>query len=933
MTTTEARHVLRLPAPPPLRPREGGALLLALPALGGVGSVALVASSGLGGSGAMRTRSLVAAGLFLVVTLAFVVLQVERQRRQRRDHAGMTREDYLTHLRRARETVDAARRGQLERALHRHPPPALLLTSPLPAPRDTLDVRIGAATGPLALGLELPGDVAGQPPDPVARRALDRFVATHERVSGLPVELDLASTPELTLAGPIDGARATARALVCSAVRGREAAALRLVVLLDEEGDASSQEAAAAWEWLKWLPHHGSPTEVDGVGPARLVARSRAELEAIGAPGAHLLVIDERRSRTGIDIGIRSQPSATVVRIGGAGSSESTIVELAPTPRVLRTGADVTPEAFAVDACDLATASSFARRLAGEPAGRGVHDLLELLRRDPRAPLRIPIGTDPSGAVVHLDLREPAAGGHGPHGLVVGATGSGKSELLRTLVTGVALAHAPEEVNLLLVDFKGGATFAGLAELPHTAGLITNLADDLALVDRMQDALSGELTRRQAVLRSAGLSSVRELCAHRDEALPTLVVVVDEFTELLAARPDLAELFAAVGRVGRSLGVHLLLASQRLDEGRLRGLEAHLGFRIALRTFSAAESRAVIGTPEAHQLPAAPGAGYLATGPGQPARFQALLVSAPGRTTVEGGAVLPFTAARVDDPGAQHVETPPLLARVVASARELSGSTRRARRLWVPPLTEAADLTTLLGGVVAPGPGRLPVGMVDRPREQVHAPLLLDLTGAAGHLAVVGAPRTGRSTFLTTVVRALVETAGDHVRFALLDLGGDLAGLDALPGVVSHLRRGDAAEIRALVQELSEEAAARRSGTRPHQPEVYVVVDGWAALRERWPDVEHELVTLAQESLAVGMHLLLSATRWGDLRPTLRDVVGTRIELRLGDPTDSLHGRQRAQLVPPRPGHGLTPDGHHFLAAVAAEGARGAPLLSAGRRP
>jgi S-DNA-T family DNA segregation ATPase FtsK/SpoIIIE len=223
--------------------------------------------------------------------------------------------------------------------------------------------------------------------------------------------------------------------------------------------------------------------------------------------------------------------------------------------------------------------------------------------------------------------------------------------------------------------------------------------------------------------------------------------------------------------------------------------------------------------------------------------------------------------------------------------------------------------------------------MVDRPREQVHAPLLLDLTGAAGHLAVVGAPRTGRSTFLTTVVRALVETAGDHVRFALLDLGGDLAGLDALPGVVSHLRRGDAAEIRALVQELSEEAAARRSGTRPHQPEVYVVVDGWAALRERWPDVEHELVTLAQESLAVGMHLLLSATRWGDLRPTLRDVVGTRIELRLGDPTDSLHGRQRAQLVPPRPGHGLTPDGHHFLAAVAAEGARGAPLLSAGRRP
>ncbi|GGO89189.1 ESX-4 secretion system protein EccC4 [Nocardioides phosphati] len=898
-----------------MRPREGGALLIALPALGGVGSAVFVASSSLGDSGAMRTRSLVAAGLFLVVTVAFVVLQVERQRRQRRDHTGMSREDHLAHLARARATVGAARSGQRERTLARHPPPALLLTSPLPTPRTTLDVRIGSATGPLTLGLEVPEPVPGQPADPVAQRALDRFVAAHGHVTDLPVEVDLAATPDIVLTGPTEATRASARALVCSAALGRDASTLRIAVLLDP-GDS---EAAAAWAWLAWLPHHGSPIEVDGVGATRLVLDSREALETLRTPGAHLLVVDERRQ----DPRGTDRPVTTLVRLGGAPTSTSTALVLGPAARVLRGGADVTPTAYVADSCDTATAGAFARRLAPLSRGQVTEDVLTLLRRGPHEPLRVPIGTDESGGVTHLDLREPAAGGHGPHGLVIGATGSGKSELLRTLVTGLALAHPPEQVNLLLVDFKGGATFAGLAELPHTAGLITNLAGDLALVDRMQDALAGELTRRQELLRTAGRTTAREL----DGGPPSLVVVVDEFTELLAARPDLAELFAAIGRVGRSLGVHLLLASQRLDEGRLRGLESHLGFRIALRTFSAAESRAVIGVPDAHRLPSAPGAGYLATGPDAPVRFQGVLVSAPGRTTVPGGTVLPFTAARVDDPGARVVETPPLLQRVVASARERAGSGRQARRLWVPPLATPVALDDLLSSVPGAGAERLPVGMVDLPREQRHEPLLLDLTGTTGNLVVVGAPRTGRSTLLATVVRSLAATApAGSLRFALADLGGDLAALGDLRDVASHVDRSQPAQLRALVEQLSAEASRRRSSPRTDDPEVYVVVDGWSTLRDRWPDVEHDLTALAQESLAVGIHLLVSATRWGDLRPALRDVLGTKLELRLGDPAESVHGRHRAQAVPARPGHGLTPGGHHFLAAAPA-------AVSAGRRP
>ena len=186
----------------------------------------------------------------------------------------------------------------------------------------------------------------------------------------------------------------------------------------------------------------------------------------------------------------------------------------------------------------------------------------------------------------------------------IGATGSGKSELLRTLVIGLAATHSSEVLNFVLVDFKGGATFLDMDRLPHTSAVITNLADELPLVDRMQDALNGELIRRQELLRESGHASLfdyekaRAAGAPTCSPLPTLLVVVDEFSELLAGKPEFVDLFVTIGRLGRSLGVHLLLASQRLDEGRIHRVEGHLSYRIALRTFSSMESRAVIGVAE-----------------------------------------------------------------------------------------------------------------------------------------------------------------------------------------------------------------------------------------------------------------------------------------------------------------------------------------------
>jgi S-DNA-T family DNA segregation ATPase FtsK/SpoIIIE len=550
------------------------------------------------------------------------------------------------------------------------------------------------------------------------------------------------------------------------------------------------------------------------------------------------------------------------------------------------------------------------RRLAAAEAG--AVGLLGLDRpwtlRGGRDLLRVPIGTGADGRAVWLDLKESARDGMGPHGLLIGATGSGKSELLRTLVLALAASHDPAVLNLVLVDFKGGATFASFDRLPHTAAVITNLRDRLALVDRMADALNGEVVRRQELLRAAGCASARDYPG----ALPTLLVVCDEFAELLSAKPDLIDTFVQIGRLGRSLGVHLLLASQRLEEGRLRGLETHLSYRIGLRTFSAVESRAVLGVADAYELPRSPGHGYLKAGTEPLQRFRAAYVSGPVPNDAAPEGVVPFT---VEPVGGSVAEGPTLLDTVVD---RLAGRGTPAHRIWLPPLDEPAELTDL---VDAAPPGRLtvPVALVDRPFDQRRDPLTLDLTGSAGHLAVVGGPRSGKSGLLTTVLCGLaLAHPPDRVQIYCLDFGGGtLATLARLPHVGGVATRTDRDAVRRTVADLTTRLTTRETTPDPGGPDLFLVVDGWSTLRGEYEDLETVLTDLGTRGLGYGFHLIATAARWTDFRPGLRDLFGSRLELRLGDPAESTVSRRAAASVPERsPGRGLTTDGYHFLAAV-----------------
>ena len=610
--------------------------------------------------------------------------------------------------------------------------------------------------------------------------------------------------------------------------------------------------------------------------------------------------------------------------------------------------------------------------LLGLPSASALDPTRSQAPRPRSQTLRAAIGVRADGELLELDLKQAAEGGMGPHGILVGATGSGKSELLRTLVAGLAASHDPESLAFVLVDYKGGAAFAELARLPHTAGLITNLQSDLTLVDRMRDALVGEQERRQSLLRRAG--DLDDIVAYRarreaDPALapmPNLLVIVDEFAELLAARPDFIDLFVSLGRVGRSLGIHLLLSSQRLDEGRLRGLESHLRYRICLRTYSATESKIVIGTPDAYLLPSVPGMGYLKVDTEVYTQFRAALATSPHRELEQEEAapavdVLEFQAsaagalagARAGGDGAGRTAAAPsgeptdldVLVERLAGGR---GDAAPVHQVWLPPLAPEQPL----GDVVPDEPWwsadglrdglELLVGMLDLPTQQRIEPYMLDVAGSGGHMAVVGAPRTGKSTLLRTIMASAVRRyTPDQVRFYAIDLGGGglsaLAGAPHVGGVVGklereaverliHQLRGEIEEREAAFARLRVESMAQIRSMRARREldgdegdlaDIFLVVDGWATFRGEFDELDREVERLAAGGLSYGVHVAVTANRWADIRSALLDNLGTRLELRLNDPIDSDVSRAAAAAVPAGvPGRGINGDGIHFQAAL-----------------
>ena len=939
---------------PPAVPRDnaGGGRTRWLPVLGLLAGAAVMVAVGVGGAGpSPQHPALLAFPVIMIVSmltsLAYGVGGAGNAKLDR------DRDDYLSYLGRIGGELREAAVRQQDRSRDRHPDPAALWTSAGTALMWRCRagepgygrVRVGRGEiGPEVRPVRAGGVAAASSitmGDPVTHTALDRFLEAHAVLPDMAVTIDLLAADVVAVAGERDGARALARALLCQLAVSHGPDQVRVAVV-------AGATTRGHWDWVKWLPHNGDPP---------MFFEVLTDLGAAPRDGARLLVVLDHACAT-----LGARPSgATVLAVGGAEGADLHLT-VTPTEVTVRGRENRTA---APDLMLAAQALACARRLArhhlgaSPRAGTGWLHLLGLTglealdaealwRGDNPRELRVPLGSAESGRPVELDIREAAAGGMGPHGLCIGATGSGKSELLRTVAVGMIAVHPPEELNLILVDFKGGATFLDLHRARHVSAIITNLADEAYLVDRMQDALTGEINRRQRMLREAGnVGGIADYRRARAAGrplppLPTLLVIVDEFAELLGQHPEFVDVFVAIGRLGRSLGIHLLLASQRLDEGRLRGLESHLSYRICLKTLSAGESRAVLGVADAYELPTAPGGAFLKVGASDPLRFQAALVSAavPSAPPRPAPVNAPVEFAGVPSlPDRPPVEAPSTATLLDAVLDAVADHGAPAHPVWLPPLPHSPSLDEVLSQAAVEDL-RIPVGLADRVFEQRREPTLVELSGAAGNVAVIGAPQSGKSAALRTLCLALAAThPPERIQLYCLDFGGGLGPLRQLPHVGAIACRRDVELVRRTVADLTallrrREALFTRHGLdsmaayRHHRAtgvddtedpfgDVFLIVDGWAALRQEYEELEQAITMIAAEGLSLGLHVVLAAGRWADLRPALRDQIGTRIELRLADPIDSEIDRRAARNVPAgRPGRGLTPEGNALTVAL-----------------
>lgn len=534
---------VRLEPPPELaRPEDQNLMMSLLPMLGMGTSSAFFFTSG-------QSIMKIMGGVMIVSTLAMAVAQLIKARQGGGAEMAQERQDYLKYLTQIRRDVRTTARMQRDGQYFLHPNPEQLWALVAEGRRvwerrgsdsDFTQVRLGLGPQQLATPLMAPETAPLDELEPLTAHAMKSFLETHGTLDALPLAVSLRSFYHVSVSGDPDTTYGATRAMIAQLCTLHSPEDLRVVVV-------ASPGAMAEWEWTKWLPHvqHSS---TDGAGSQRVIVGDLGEVEE--------MLADELEGRGRFNpqgAPVVDQPHLVVVMDGGDIPDDSliagaeglqgvTIIEVVPgIVEELRgsLSVQVQPGSLLLESqggtqytgtCDtlsLTEAEALARQLAPLRAGSADGDEPLLANLDftelmgigdagsvdvgrtwrPRTlheRLRVPLGVDRDGQPVMLDIKEASQEGMGPHGLCVGATGSGKSEVLRTLVLALSVTHSSETLNFILADFKGGATFAGMSELPHVAAVITNLADDLTLIDRMRDSITGELQRRQELLRSAG---------------------------------------------------------------------------------------------------------------------------------------------------------------------------------------------------------------------------------------------------------------------------------------------------------------------------------------------------------------------------------------------------------------------------------------------
>ncbi|MDI5972471.1 FtsK/SpoIIIE domain-containing protein [Streptomyces sp. SL13] len=711
-------------------------------------------------------------------------------------------------------------------------------------------------------------------------------------------------------------------------------------------------QSSAEWGWTAWLPHlapaFGQDTRSTVGNNAETIGRRVAELgrllserqtQVSGAPGRHprlgpdvVVVWDgvrRLRSYPGAAVILRDGPEVGIYSIC-VDDDERSLPEEATAVAVVHAdgSADLrrTPQDSShrtrLDVIGQEWFERTARALAPIRDTGGDDDaalpqaarLTEVLDLEPLAPeqflsrwaggarsTRATLGVSFDG-LFSVDLVVD-----GPHGLVAGTTGAGKSELLQTMVASLAVANRPDAMNFVLVDYKGGAAFKDAVRLPHTVGMVTDL--DAHLVERALTSLGAELTRREHMLAAVGAKDIDDYFdarSRRDaEPMPRLLIVIDEFASMVRELPDFVAGLVNIAQRGRSLGIHLILATQR-PSGVVSGeIRANTNLRISLRVTDAADSSDIIGVPDAAQISAStPGRAFVRLGHASLIPFQTARVGgrskvavARGPRTVPAPFVAPLSWATAGYPlpaaprhDAQDGEDTDL-TRLVQAARDAAGrlGLPASHSPWLPPLPESVTRADLLAAHARPEPddGALPAvpwALGDLPSEQAQRPVTVDLS-KFGHLFIAGASRTGRSQALRTIAGSLadaISTADLHL-FGI-DMGnGALLPLTRLPQTGAVVQRSERERLTRLFDRLQAEMTRRQElfgrlgvadiGEQRRQaapgdrlPHLVLLLDRWENFTSSYGDLDggvfvEQVLTFLREGAGAGLHLVLAGDR------------------------------------------------------------------------
>jgi S-DNA-T family DNA segregation ATPase FtsK/SpoIIIE len=928
---------------------------------------------------------------FAILSPLSLVANFVNDRKQGKKSYRVQLEEY--EERRAATEADAGAAFVAELAARRaaFPDPALLALTAT-GPRRRLWERRATDADRLALRVgtgRLPSEVMVSDPDQVEHRRRDPLL-----LRDAPVVLPLLEHGVVGIAGRAEEARALGRWVTVQSAVLHSPADLQIYVLTDPT-------AAPSWAWVRWLPH-ARPREgqntltligttADTVARrisgllAQLTARQQAQRVAgstaarVAAPDILVILDGSRRLRAlpgitqllgeGPGVGIRAVCLDTDRSLLPEECTAVAVLDHTGRVVVDRSGhmpvTDVRPDGVGVAWCERVARALTPLRDVSHDDGSSLPDscrLLDVLGLEPPTGSAIAsgwrVGGRSTAAVIGASLDGPFAidlETHGPHGLIAGTTGSGKSELLQTLVASLAVVNRPDSMTFVLIDYKGGSAFKECVRLPHTVGMVTDL--DTHLVGRALESLAAELRRREHVFAAAGVA-VPNLGAYVDArrrdpslpAMPRLLIVIDEFASLARELPDFVSGLVNVAQRGRSLGIHLILATQRPSGVVSADIRANTNLRIALRVTDASESSDVIDAPDAARIAkSTPGRGYVRLEHASLLPFQAARVGGRRRGEAVTSAPPWVVALRPDQLGMPPPARPAAAGEasdsdLVTDLGVLVEAIRDANaELAIPPQHSpwlpALPTSVTLGGLAA----ELPVAAAGAPSVDVEAVVgvlrpapyaLVDVPGGQtrrvesvdlatfSHLYVAGAPRSGRSQALRTIAGslALTNTAAD-VHLYGLDCGnGALLALTSLPHCGAVVRSTDGERADRLLGKLTAEMGTRmnalgergftdvneqRASVPPGERMAHLVllVDRWegflSSLGERDNGVLTESVyRLLREGASAGIHLVVS----GDhtlLGGRIAPLTENKFALRLSDTGDfSLIGVP-ARSVPP----------------------------------